>query len=623
MDRNKQVETHRFQMAVAIGVPLVAGVAVRLVVAGNDPLWIDELHTAWVVEGTLGEVADRAAAGNQSPLYFWIAWGICQLGGLNAWALRWPSLVCGVLAMLGGMLWVRRLTSDPVAIGLTGALVACDPGLIFYSTEARPFAMLQLLGLIHVILIAEGWKRTRHGSPSARDPVDPNPAAAHGTEGSIASGRGAHRDRETGPASLPLGVGVSSDRDRAGKDDPTPTPGAVGGQTGEWRIAIGRALTTAAIPWTHLTGGALLVAELLYGVFRFRSFLRSRLWLPLAVGLAASLPLLGLSRRIALRRSDWESISNVQNLLTGAWTTWFVMGAVPLVFAGMVASVRRYRGLNPWVPTQAMKRKADRCGDEAGPSNPVTVKHRLPIGLVLTWGLVPPLVLVALAASGWAPVALARYAQVAALAWPVLAGLAIGSMHPARTRMVAAFVVLALTVLWNPLCRSIVEEHRLPRFRNEDWKEAVAKINADRETFRAANPEREQVPVFLFSNLVEDHRMADGGGERNESAGLAIAESDYLAFPVQGVYRLQGAAVRPRPTRHTPRFLVADIKALDRANVAWLLIRGNETLVQAIVDDLLRCQAAYQAEIRITTKTLMAKSPIHVVRITVETPDSN
>ncbi|MFP6620039.1 MAG: hypothetical protein VB877_11885 [Pirellulaceae bacterium] len=30
----------------------------------SDPLWLDELHTAWVVEDGIGDVAGRAAAGN-------------------------------------------------------------------------------------------------------------------------------------------------------------------------------------------------------------------------------------------------------------------------------------------------------------------------------------------------------------------------------------------------------------------------------------------------------------------------------------------------------------------------------------------------------------------------------
>ena len=38
----------------------------------TDSLWIDELHTAWSLDGDFSEIADRAASGNQPPLYFWI-----------------------------------------------------------------------------------------------------------------------------------------------------------------------------------------------------------------------------------------------------------------------------------------------------------------------------------------------------------------------------------------------------------------------------------------------------------------------------------------------------------------------------------------------------------------------
>ena len=45
----------------------------------SEPLWVDEMHTAWVVEDSLADVADRAAVGNQGPLYFYVQWFVCSL----------------------------------------------------------------------------------------------------------------------------------------------------------------------------------------------------------------------------------------------------------------------------------------------------------------------------------------------------------------------------------------------------------------------------------------------------------------------------------------------------------------------------------------------------------------
>ena len=49
---------------VALGLLLIMLLAAALRARhASEPLWVDELHTAWVVEGSLSEVAARAAAG--------------------------------------------------------------------------------------------------------------------------------------------------------------------------------------------------------------------------------------------------------------------------------------------------------------------------------------------------------------------------------------------------------------------------------------------------------------------------------------------------------------------------------------------------------------------------------
>ena len=63
----------------------------------NEPLWVDELHTAWVVEGSLADVADRAAVGNQGPLFFYAQWFLCSLFTPSELTYRCLSLVAGLL----------------------------------------------------------------------------------------------------------------------------------------------------------------------------------------------------------------------------------------------------------------------------------------------------------------------------------------------------------------------------------------------------------------------------------------------------------------------------------------------------------------------------------------------
>ena len=121
----------------------------------HESLWLDELHTSWVVADGAGAVADRARAGNQSPLYFGLVWGVVQLLGHHEWTLRLISLAAGIGLILGTYALVWHW-SRSVASGLFAALlVAISRDCIFYAQEARPYALLQLSAVAHAALFVE------------------------------------------------------------------------------------------------------------------------------------------------------------------------------------------------------------------------------------------------------------------------------------------------------------------------------------------------------------------------------------------------------------------------------------------------------------------------------------
>jgi hypothetical protein len=138
----------------------------------GESLWIDELHTSWVVSGKLSDVLPRAAMGNQSPLYFWGMWLLVQLTGQTEWTLRLPSLVAGI-ALPAAVNWLvlqlrGRGQENPLPPGEGGwrsqpgegfaalaaaLLVAIDPTCIFYAQEARPYAWVMLLAVVELMLL--------------------------------------------------------------------------------------------------------------------------------------------------------------------------------------------------------------------------------------------------------------------------------------------------------------------------------------------------------------------------------------------------------------------------------------------------------------------------------------
>ncbi len=136
---------------------LVAGV-LRGLQAGES-LWLDELHTSWAVSGSLGEVAARAGIGNQSTLYFWLAWFFARLPVQPEIALRLPSLLAGC-ALPVAVFWVAKKlcpaqqeTQDNTVPLLAAWLVVIDPRAIFYAQEARPYALLMLTAVAHFGLL--------------------------------------------------------------------------------------------------------------------------------------------------------------------------------------------------------------------------------------------------------------------------------------------------------------------------------------------------------------------------------------------------------------------------------------------------------------------------------------
>jgi mannosyltransferase len=124
----------------------------------RDVLWLDELHTSWVVSGKLSEVAPRAAMGNQSPVYFYGVWGVTQLFGQSELTLRVISLIAGVLLIPATFLLAARWTGSPIAGLAAAALVAIEREFLFYSTEARPYALAQLVGVIQVACFARSYE---------------------------------------------------------------------------------------------------------------------------------------------------------------------------------------------------------------------------------------------------------------------------------------------------------------------------------------------------------------------------------------------------------------------------------------------------------------------------------
>jgi hypothetical protein len=150
---------------------VIAGIFLR-VVHVQEPLWLDEVHTVWVVDGTWNEIEQRAIIGNQSPLYFWLVKAASYVPtNSSELSVRLVSLCFGILLIPLAFLCAWRW-SGSAAIGcLFCATVSCDPFFVFYSTEARPYVVLQFITLLQLMCLRPLLVGNRHavgGHPEKR-----------------------------------------------------------------------------------------------------------------------------------------------------------------------------------------------------------------------------------------------------------------------------------------------------------------------------------------------------------------------------------------------------------------------------------------------------------------------
>jgi len=130
---------------------LALGLCLRLF-SLNQSLWLDEGIMAYAVSHfTLPALLTDYLVGDfNPPLYFICLWLWVKIFGINEIALRIPSVIFGCLTIHFVYLWGKQISSLPKRnAGLIAALFAASaPLLIFYSQEARMYALACLMGTV-------------------------------------------------------------------------------------------------------------------------------------------------------------------------------------------------------------------------------------------------------------------------------------------------------------------------------------------------------------------------------------------------------------------------------------------------------------------------------------------
>jgi mannosyltransferase len=125
----------------------ILGGLLRAFRLGANSLWVDEFATLKIVSLPFSEILTAAARVNFCPpLYFWLVHGVVSVGGISESSLRLISAASGTLTIPVAWLLTRELTGSRSIAVLSTALLALSPLHIWYSQEARGYALLVLLG---------------------------------------------------------------------------------------------------------------------------------------------------------------------------------------------------------------------------------------------------------------------------------------------------------------------------------------------------------------------------------------------------------------------------------------------------------------------------------------------
>jgi len=121
----------------------LAAAVLRLFHLGAQSLWIDEVLT-WYSANVGGPLGVRDVIENvHGPLYALVVHGMGRWTGDSEWGLRLPSALAGI-ATVPAMAWLAHRWIGREAAPWAAWLAALSPFLIWYSQEARPYAMMIL-----------------------------------------------------------------------------------------------------------------------------------------------------------------------------------------------------------------------------------------------------------------------------------------------------------------------------------------------------------------------------------------------------------------------------------------------------------------------------------------------
>ncbi len=141
---------------------LVAATWLRALRLGDQSVWWDEGLAVWAARQSLAASAAWTAADVHPPLYFWLLHFWRTVSGDGEFALRWLSVLIGVLTVPAAYLVGRRVGGRTAGL-LAALLVTLSAFAVTWSQELRMYALSALWAALAVWAALRVWDRGRAG----------------------------------------------------------------------------------------------------------------------------------------------------------------------------------------------------------------------------------------------------------------------------------------------------------------------------------------------------------------------------------------------------------------------------------------------------------------------------
>jgi 4-amino-4-deoxy-L-arabinose transferase-like glycosyltransferase len=144
-----EARPRNFALPLALAGLIAGAAALRFASLGIQSYHHDEVITAMrVIPGSLGRVLHEVKVSESNPpLYYVLAWGWAKVFGRDEFQLRSLSALFGTAVVPVAYLIGRQLASRRAGL-ILAAIVAVNPMLIWYSQEARSYALLIFFGAL-------------------------------------------------------------------------------------------------------------------------------------------------------------------------------------------------------------------------------------------------------------------------------------------------------------------------------------------------------------------------------------------------------------------------------------------------------------------------------------------